>query len=198
MKAETVAVWLGCLIAIVLAAMLAVAWVFRDNMHLLIGEVFEAPGVTAINAGSVSLALGDVLLFKTSKGHRGAIRFDRMTRDGGADYTGWFIPAESTVSFARAKPTAAHVFEKYWRTRESSGYLVKDIGGDYHVRCGPLAIPWSASTHLYMPSGYKFAVHSKNSPTGPSFDSGDLKWYVANVQGASQPVSEAEEKSPNN
>ena len=166
------------LIIIVVAAIIAISagwWFWGENVELIEGGSFSATTVTQINPNTVSLALGDILLFKTPTGDRGAIRFDRMTNDWGADYTTWFTPAGSTNPPSKSQ---GHVFEKYWRTRTGkSSHNVKDIGGDYRIECGHRTIGWSASTWLYIPDGYMFAVTANSVP---DFAIPDLKWHTSN------------------
>ena len=170
MKAEGVVI----IVVIGIVIVMAVGWWFwGENVQLVTGGSFSPTTVTTINPNSVSLALGDILLFKTPAGELGAIRFDAMTDDWGADYTAWFARAGSTGPPVESH---GHVYEKYWQTRGRDGHHVKDIGGDRQVECGPLRVEWSASTWLYIPDGYAFAVTSK---TVPDFDSPDVKWHIS-------------------
>ena len=173
-------------VVVVLAVALGVAgWFWGENVDLISGGTFAATATTTVNSDTVSLALGDVLLFKTPSGDQGGIRFDRMTDDWGADYTSWFIPAGST---APPQQFQGHVFEKYWKTKGKTSTRVKDIGGNYRIQCGPLTIDWSGSTWLYIPDGYLFAV-STNRTAGPEVDHETLDWHTSYDERDPQPTN---------
>ena len=173
-------------VVIVVLVLAAIGWWFwGKNVELITGGTFRVTSTTKIQSDMVSLALGDLLLLKTLSGERAAIRFDRMTDDWGADYTSWFIPAGLTNV---AESSQGHVFEKYWSTRiGKSSYEVKDIGGKYQVQCGPLSIGWSASTSLYIPDGYVFAVQTGGAEATPVFDIESLTWHTSHGKEHSSP-----------
>jgi hypothetical protein len=174
-------------IVVLVAVAVAVGWWFwGENVELITGGTFGAAATTKIRSDSVSLALGDLLLLKTPSGERAAIRFDRMTDDWGVDCTSWFVPAGSTDL---STPSQGHVFEKYWRTRTGkSSHRLKGVGGQYQVQCGPLSIGWSASTWLYIPDGYVFAVQTGGSEATPGFDIESLTWHTSHHQEDTQPT----------
>ncbi len=135
-------------------------WLWGGNFKDSVNVCLHATKTTEVGDSSVSLAIDDILLFKTPEKHIGAIRFERMTPDSGADYSSWFIPASSNDrSFRNINPKKGHVFEKYWRTRTGiNSYHVIDIGGYYTIECGPVKLNWSASTWVYFPPGYEIAI----------------------------------------
>ncbi len=154
-------------------------WFFGQNVELITGGSHATITESEIRQNAVSLAVGDILWIETPRGGRGAIRFDRMTNDWGADYTSWYLPPGSPDSLSSVTASRGHVLERYWRTRtKANSSEVDDIGGDYTVECGPLSIEWSASTWLYIPAGYQFAI-SKSPSAGIDVDRPSLDWYTS-------------------
>ncbi len=149
------------------------SWVrWGQNTNLISGRTFPAPSTSTIDSNIVGLAIGDSLLIRLPSG-RGAVRFDRMTSNQGADYTSWFVSAGDSQP---ARLFHGHVFERYWRTTDKTGTYVEDIGGSYQVQCGPLRIPWSASTWLYLPQGWEFAISTN---LDVDFDEAGLEWHTS-------------------
>lgn len=72
--------------------------------------------------------------------------------DGGVRYVWRFAP--SGVA-ALDGPETLHgegtVFERYVREPAKDGFVVKDVGGDTRIRCGPIAVEWSLGNHIYLP-----------------------------------------------
>ncbi len=179
LQVTVVIVTVGFIIAITVATGW---WFFGRNVDLVTGGSFEPAIKTEIRGNTVSLALGDVLWIKAPGGDRGAIRFNRMTNDWGADYTSWYLPPESHDSLQTVSPSRGHVFERYWRKRTKvHSFEVHDIGGDCTVECGPLTIEWSASTWLYIPAGYQFAISTSPS-AGVEVDTSLLDWHRSTGQ----------------
>ncbi len=153
-------------------------WLWGGNFKDSVNVSLHATKTTEVRGSSVSLAVDDILLFKTPEKHTGAIRFERMTPDSGADYSSWFIPASSNDrSFRNIHPQKGHVFEKYWRTRTGiNSYHVIDIGGNYTIECGPVKLNWSASTWVYFPPGYEIAILNNTKIDDIVLSDPTIKW----------------------
>lgn len=145
---------------ICLATAAFILYFWGVNLELLIGGHSIAPEMTTYENSAVCMALGDSLIFRDKHYNVGAIRFDKMTDDWGADYTSWFFSSEEKEKrFNPQDEHNGHVFERYWRTREGlNSYNVKDIGGMYKIKCGNLELSWSSPTWVYIPEGYLTAV----------------------------------------
>ena len=149
-------------------------WFWGRNIELIRGVDVRAPAVSITGVDNLLCVPGQVALFTSPEGDRGAIRFDRLTPDSGADYTVWFAAKDSTHPPVESR---GHVFEKYWQTRTGKHeYTVKDMGGDSHIECGPMIITWSSPTWLYMRKGHQFAISTNHFP---DFDAPGLKWQVS-------------------
>lgn len=153
-------------------------WLWGGNFKDPVNISLHATETTEIKGSSVRLAIDDILLFKTPDKHIGAIRFETMTPDSGADYSSWFIPASlKDKSFRNIKPKKGHVFEKYWRTRTGiNSYHVTDIGGHYTIECGPVKLNWSASTWVYFPPGYEIAILNNTKIGDIVLSDSKIKW----------------------
>lgn len=155
-------------------------WFWGANIQLLTSGSFSAPKKSIYGLSAVSVALGDILIFKTPESQYGAIRFDRMTDDWGANYSSWFKHSGMGKTLNVWKEFKGHVFQKYWRTRiDASSHKVKDIGGEYWIRCGDISLSWSAPTWVYFPKGYSVAVvQAKNISNVDIFDE-TISWKMS-------------------
>jgi hypothetical protein len=170
MKPETAAI----VVLIILIVGGVCGWFWGRNVSLILGGKYVAPTSTETKTNHVSLALGDLFLFRTQGDGRGVIRFDKMTDDWGADYTVWYAPANSASLSA---PSTGRVFDRDWRTRKRDGaFSLRSIGGDDQIECGPLIFMWWEPTSFTIPHGYAFAVTSNGLP---NFASPGLVWHTS-------------------
>jgi hypothetical protein len=166
-------------ILVLFCATFAFWWLWGGNFQGTSYVGLHETEKTVIKGSNVSLAISDILIFKTPHNEIGAIQFKKMTPDSGADYTSWFIPSSSvSKSFQNIKAKEGHVFEKYWRTRTGlNSYHVTDIGGNYTIECGPIKLNWSASTWVYFPPEYEIAVISNRDIDDINISDLTLEWH---------------------
>jgi hypothetical protein len=158
----TIPVAMGCL---VVAILIAGWWLWGSNVKLVTGGTFYATQKSEIVGNAVSIAVGDILIFKAANSEMGAICFEQMTSDWGADYTTWYLPKGGDIrTLFSAAPYKGHVFERYWRRRtKADSYHLDDIGGEYEIKWGPFTFEWSASTWVYLPKGFSVLVTSNKT-----------------------------------
>ncbi len=163
-----------------LAALMAAWWFWGENIKLITGGTFPETREREIKANTVSLEVNDILIFKTPDGEFGAIRFDRMTEDWGADYTTWFLAAgDNSTTFVAAPTYKGHVFEREWLTRTGNySYRATDIGGQSEIQCGPLRFDWSPPTLLHFPVGFCVAVISNKAIDQIDIRNDSIEWYT--------------------
>jgi hypothetical protein len=155
-------------------------WFWGVNIKLLTGGSFPAPKTIKYGHNAIKLTLGTLLIFRTPDNQYGAIRFDRMTDDWGADYTCWFKHKRKGLSSIYWNECKQHVFEKYWRTRiNTNSHKVKDLGGAYQIPCGNITLNWSAPTWIYFPKRYSVTViQAKNINNVDIFDK-TIIWRIS-------------------
>lgn len=162
---------------IIAAFALSVAWwLWGRNVQFITGnyEKLSRTTSTTYKSSAVSLAVGELLIFKTPKSQYGAIQFVKMTPDTGADYKSWTREPSDSSTYKWSE-YRGHVFEKYWSTQtRPKHYRVNDIGGHYYIKCGDLRLQWSASTWIYFPSGFEVSVVRDKSIT--QINAPDLLW----------------------
>jgi hypothetical protein len=165
-----------------LAALIAGWWLWSENIKLITGGPFPETRESKIKANTVLLAVKDILIFKTPGGEFGAIRFDRMTEDWGADYTTWFLAAgdkSTTLTFVAAPTYKGHLFEREWVTRTGNySYHATDIGGQSKIQCGPLGFDWSPPTLVHFPEGFCVTVISNKAIDHIDLRNDPLEWHT--------------------
>ena len=166
-------------ILIILLAGFGFWWLWGENFKDSSQITYSETKKTEIKGSHVSLAINEILLFKTPEDDYGAVRFERVTNEPGADYLSWFLKSTSNIStFKMIKTQKGHVFEKYWRTRTGlDSHTVTDIGGKYKIQCGPIELGWSASTWVYFPPGYEISITGKNAINAIDVKDTALTWH---------------------
>ena len=167
--------WKVTIVVLVLGSAL---WLWGSNLPIG-SKTLHPTAETKISGSAVSLAIGDSLLFKTPQNEVGAIQFEKMTDDLGADYLAWFVsPTAPDKHFLPENATKGHVFEKYWKTRAGlNSYHVIDLGGDYNIECGPIKLGWSASTWVYFPKGFEVAILGKDRLYEVDLNTSNINWH---------------------
>jgi hypothetical protein len=129
--------------------------------------------------GTVALALSDVIVFRTPNGDLGAIRIDEVTAEKNATYTAWYLPAGGSFSFESAPSSRGQLSDRLERTRTGlQTYRVRDLGSVFEIQCGPIKIPWSYPTQVYIPQGYSHIILPEQELMKLRFDDPALPWYT--------------------
>jgi len=163
-------------VLIAVAARLWLAW--GPNARLATGGYLWATEKTGFLKGGVSLAVGEILVFKAANGDAGAIKIERMTDDFGLDYVAWFRPASSPADpLSKMMQVRGHVRERYWVTRTAMETVdVKDLGTDQEIRCGKHRFVWQKPTTIYFPDGYEVSATDRLMIDGLSLADPALRW----------------------
>jgi hypothetical protein len=76
------------------------------------------------------------------------------TGDEGVNYRWYFQPdTHGSLSQPDTISGESSVYERYIRAPGKLGYTLTDTGGQLQIRCGPIALEWSLSNHVYLPMG---------------------------------------------